>query len=88
MNEDLASQLSSILKKNNIDLNQVLENFNQSQKSEENSSENNNPPNENFSSIDPDMIIKIQKLLSLVNSNKKFKRRTTFKITKTLYERI
>lgn len=73
MNEDLAAQLSSILEKNNIDLNQVLENFSQSQKNEENSSENNNPPNENFSSIDPEMILKIQKLLSLVNSNKNSK---------------
>ena len=51
MNEDLAAQLSSILEKNNIDLNQVLENFNQSKQTNESSSENNNPPNE--SSIDP-----------------------------------
>lgn len=32
MNEDLASQLSNILEKNNIDLNQVLESFNQFKK--------------------------------------------------------
>lgn len=71
MNEDLAAQLSSILEKNNIDLNQVLENFNQSKQTNESSSENNNPPNE--SSIDPEMIIKIQKLLSLMNNNKNSK---------------
>lgn len=73
MNEDLASQLSSILEKNNIDLNQVLENFNQSQKKEDNCQTNDNPSNENSSSIDPEMILKIQKLLSLVNSNKNSK---------------
>ena len=73
MNEDLASQLSNILEKNNSDLNQVLESFNQSQKNEESSRENDNPPNENSSSIDPEMLIKIQKLLSLVNSNKNSK---------------
>ena len=64
MNEDLASQLSNILEKNNIDLNQVLESFNQSQKNEESSRENDNPPNENSSSIDPEM---------LINSNKNSK---------------
>ena len=51
MNEDLASKLSSLLEENNIDLNQILENFNQSQNSE-NPSKNqkaptsNNPPND------------------------------------------
>ena len=59
------------IRKNNIDLNQVLENFNQSKQTNESSSENNNPPNE--SSIDPEMIIKIQKLLSLMNNNKNSK---------------
>lgn len=73
MNEDLASQLSSILEKNNIDLNQVLENFNQSQKKEDNCQTNDNTSSENSSSIDPEMILKIQKLLSLVNSNKNSK---------------
>lgn len=72
MNEDLAAQLSSILEKNNIDLNQVLENFNQSKQTNENSSKNNTPPNES-SSIDPEMILKIQKLLSLMNNNKNSK---------------
>lgn len=72
MNEDLAAQLSSILEKNNIDLNQVLENFNHSNQNNENSSEETTPPNEN-STIDPEMLLKIQKLLSLINNNKNTK---------------
>lgn len=74
MNEDLASKLSSLLEENNIDLNQILENFNQSQNSE-NPSKNqetptsNNPPNDT-NNIDPSTILKIQKLLTLMNSNK------------------
>ncbi len=72
MNEDLASQLSSILEKNNLDLNEILENFTQNQSNttqEKSSSEKTNPPDET-SSIDPEMILKLQKLLTLVNSNK------------------
>lgn len=72
MNEDLAAQLSSILEKNNIDLNQVLENFNQSKQTNESSSKDTTSPNES-SSIDPEMILKIQKLLSLMNNNKNSK---------------
>ena len=74
MNEDLASKLSSLLEENNIDLNQILENFDQSQNSE-NPSKNqetptsNNPPN-NTNTIDPSTILKIQKILTLMNSNK------------------
>jgi len=72
MNEDLAAQLSSILEKNNLDLNEILENFTQNQSNttqEKSSSEKTNPPDET-SSIDPEMILKLQKLLTLVNSNK------------------
>lgn len=73
MNDDLISQLSSILEKNNIDLNQVLENFNNSQNSEKKSSENNNSPDDSSSKIDTDTILKIQKLLQLLNDNKNSK---------------
>jgi len=72
MNEDLAAQLSSILEKNNLNLNEILENFTQNQSNttqEKSSSEKTNPPNET-SSIDPEMILKLQKLLTLVNNNK------------------
>lgn len=71
MNEDLAKQLSDILKEKNIDLNQVLENFNSNSSNEntENKSSENNQSNSS-GQIDPAMLLKFQKIFSLLNNKK------------------
>ena len=63
MDEELLDKLSKILADKNIDLNQVLENFQAtpSENNEEHVSSDN-------SQIDTEKIIKIQKLLKLLNS--------------------
>lgn len=70
MNEDLASQLSSILQEKNIDLNQLLDNFknNTSEKNNNTENESSNASNSTGSQFDAETLFKIQKLLSLLNS--------------------
>lgn len=78
MNEDLAKQLSDILKEKNIDLNQVLENFNSNSsngntENKESSSFNNSSENNQSNSsgqIDPSTLLKFQKLFTLLNNKK------------------
>lgn len=65
MDPDLLKQLSDILSEKDIDLNQILENF-QSSSSDENTTNSKT----DFSQIDPEMLLKLQKLLSLLNKNK------------------
>lgn len=77
MNEDLASQLSSILADKNIDLNQILDNF-KSESHEENNSKETNP----FDQIDTDTLLKFQKLFSLMNSKNDTKDETLLKALK------
>lgn len=87
MNEELAKQLSSILNDKNIDLNQILDNFkanSSGENTENNNTQNNNNSqttdsknqNDNSSSSQFDMntILKIQKLLSLMNNTRKYSR--------------
>ena len=78
MNEDLAKQLSDILKEKNIDLNQVLENFNSNSsngntENKESSSFNNSSENNQSNSsgqIDPSTLLKFQKLFTLLYNKK------------------
>ena len=63
MDEDLLNRLSKILEDKNIDLNQVLENFQTTPSKNEN--ENNSESN---SQVDTEQFLKIQKLLTLLNS--------------------
>ena len=65
MDSDLLKQLSDMLSEKDIDLNQILENF-QSTSSDENTTNSQNDSNQ----FDPEMLLKMQKLLSLLNKNK------------------
>jgi len=67
MDEELLDKLSKILADKNIDLNQVLENF---QAAPSNSDKENNSSDN--SQIDTEKLLKIQKLLTLLNSKKRF----------------
>lgn len=84
MNEDLAKQLSSILNDKNIDLNQILDNFKANSSGENTDTQNNNNNqdsnsknqnnNSNSNQFDMDTILKMQKILSLMNNSRKFTR--------------
>lgn len=63
MNEDLAKQLSDILADKNIDINNILESF-QNNSSNENDTESQNP----FDQIDTETILKLQKIMTLFNN--------------------
>ena len=65
MDEELLDKLSSILSEKNININDILENF-QNTSSSENASEETN----DFSKIDPATLLKLQKIMSLLNSKK------------------
>ncbi len=65
MDEELLDKLSSILSEKNININDILENF-QNTSSNENASEETN----DFSKIDPATLLKLQKIMSLLNSKK------------------
>ncbi len=67
MDEDLINKLSEILADKNIDLNQVLENFQATSSNTENTDNVNNS-----SQIDTESILKIQKILNLLNTKKRF----------------
>lgn len=67
MDEDLINKLSEILADKNIDLNQVLENFQATSSNTENAANVNNS-----SQIDTESILKIQKILNLLNTKKRF----------------
>ena len=68
MDPDLLKQLSDMLSEKDIDLNQILENF-QSTSSNENTTNSQNDSNQ----FDPEILLKMQKLLSLLNKNKEIK---------------
>lgn len=65
MDPDLLKQLSNMLSEKDIDLNQFLENF-----SGTSSSENTTSQHDESTQFDPEMLLKFQKLLSLMNKNK------------------
>lgn len=65
MDEELLDKLSNILSEKNININDILENF-QNTSSNENASEETN----DFSKIDPTTLLKLQKIMSLLNSKK------------------
>lgn len=101
MNEDLAKQLSSILNDKNIDLNQILDNFkanSSGENTENNNTQNNNNntdsdtqnqnDNSGFGQFDMNTILKIQKLLSLMNNNRKCPRWNSIKGFKTIYAKL
>lgn len=101
MNEDLAKQLSSILNDKNIDLNQILDNFkanssgentksNNTQNSNNNQASDSKNQNDNSSSSQFDMntILKMQKILSLMNNSRKYSRWSFIKSFKTIYEKL
>lgn len=77
MDPDFLKQLSSMLSEKDIDLNQILENF-QSSSSDESTSNS----QINFDQIDPEMLLKLQKLLSLLNKNKDSKDEVLLKALK------
>lgn len=77
MDPDLLKQLSDMLSEKDIDLNQILENF-QSTSSDENTA---NPQNDS-NQFDPEMLLKMQKLLSLLNKNKDSKDEVLLKALK------
>ena len=63
MDEELLNNLSQILSEKNIDINQIIENF-------QKNSSNEGQPNENTSSqFDPETILKLQKLTMLLKQN-------------------
>ena len=63
MDEDLLNKLSGILADKNIDLNQVLENFQNSNSSD--SSNNSSNSKNDFSKIDADTLLKFQKFATI-----------------------
>ena len=77
MDPDLLKQLSNMLSEKDIDLNQILENF-QSSSSDENTTNSQVDSNQ----IDPEMLLKFQKLLSLLNKNKDSKDEVLLKALK------
>lgn len=77
MDPDLLKQLSSMLSEKDIDLNQILENF-QSTSSDENTTNSHSESNQ----IDPEMLLKFQKLMSLLNKNKDSKDEVLLKALK------
>ena len=64
MDPDLLKQLSDMLSEKDIDLNQILENF-QSTSSNENTTNSQNDSNQ----FDPEILLKMHKLLILLNKN-------------------
>ena len=77
MDPDLLKQLSDMLSEKDIDLNQILENF-QSTSSNENTTNSQNDSNQ----FDPEILLKMQKLLSLLNKNKDSKDEVLLKALK------
>lgn len=65
MDEELISKLSSILSEKDIDLNDIINNFkSNSSESTSNTSECKN----DFNKIDPETLIKLQKIMNLLNT--------------------
>lgn len=63
MDEDLAKKLSDILNEKNINLNEILENFQANS-----SNENTENPETNSCQIDTETLLKLQKLFQLIKS--------------------
>lgn len=101
MNEDLAKQLSDILNDKNIDLNQILDNFKanssgentesintQNSNNNQDSGSKNRNDNSGSSQFDMNTILKMQKLLSLMNNSREYSRWSLTKSFKTIYEKL
>lgn len=63
MDEELLDKLSSILSEKNININDILEDF-QNNSSNETTSEKTN----DFNNIDPAMLLKLQRIMNLLNT--------------------
>lgn len=77
MDSELLNQISNLLSDKDIDLNQILENF-QTNTTDENTQNT----NEEQTKIDPEMILKFQKILTLLNQNKNSKDETLLRALK------
>ena len=77
MDPELLNQISNLLSDKDIDLNQILENF-QTNTTDENTQNT----NEEQTKIDPEMILKFQKILTLLNQNKDSKDETLLRALK------
>lgn len=77
MDPELLNQISNLLSEKDIDLNQILENF-QTNTTDENTQNT----NEEQTKIDPEMILKFQKILTLLNQNKNSKDETLLRALK------
>lgn len=77
MNPELLNQISNLLSDKDIDLNQILENF-QTNTTDENTQNT----SEEQTKIDPEMILKFQKILTLLNQNKNSKDETLLRALK------
>ena len=77
MDPELLNQISNLLSDKDIDLTQILENF-QTNTTDENTQNT----NEEQSKIDPEMILKFQKILTLLNQNKNSKDETLLRALK------
>ncbi len=77
MDPELLNQISNLLSDKDIDLNQILENF-QTNTTDENTQNT----NEEQTKIDPEMILKFQKILTLLNQNKNSKDETLLRALK------
>lgn len=77
MDPELLNQISNLLSDKDIDLNQILENF-QTNTTDENTQNT----SEEQTKIDPEMILKFQKILTLLNQNKNSKDETLLRALK------
>ena len=77
MDPELLNQISNLLSDKDIDLNQILENF-----LKNTTDENTQNTNEEQTKIDPEMILKFQKILTLLNQNKNSKDETLLRALK------
>ena len=76
MDEDLLNKLSDLLSEKNIDLKQVLGNF------QDSSSENPSNETSNTSGIDMDTLLKIQKLAGILSNSESSKDETLLRALK------
>ncbi len=77
MDPELLNQISNLLSDKDINLNQILENF-QTNTTDENTQNT----SEEQTKIDPEMILKFQKILTLLNQNKNSKDETLLRALK------
>lgn len=77
MDPELLNQISNLLSDKDINLNQILENFQINT-----TDENTQNTSEEQTKIDPEMILKFQKILTLLNQNKNSKDETLLRALK------